>query len=48
MPAIGLAHEEHRRAELENFLPQVLKAIAEYNPAEIQKSFEELVKLQPW
>jgi hypothetical protein len=38
---------KHRRDEIENFLPHVLKATADYNPEEVQKAFEELVKLLP-
>jgi Cytochrome c554 and c-prime len=38
---------EHRRAELETFLPQVLKETAAYDPAKFQETFEELVKLLP-
>jgi hypothetical protein len=39
--------KEHRRAEIEDFLPQVLKATAEYTPEEFHKTFEEIVKLLP-
>jgi hypothetical protein len=38
---------KHRREEIENFLPHVLKATADYNPEEVQKAFEEIVKLLP-
>jgi hypothetical protein len=36
-----------RREEIEHFLPKVLKATADYNPEEVQKAFEEIVKLLP-
>ena len=36
-----------RRGEIEDFLPQVLKATADYDPEAVQKAFAELVKLLP-
>jgi hypothetical protein len=39
--------KKHRQEEIENFLPQVLKATADYNPDDVQKAFEEIVKLLP-
>jgi hypothetical protein len=36
-----------RQGEIEEFLPKVMKATADYNPEEVQKAFEELVKLIP-